>query len=538
MPGSGCCAYRASCIDCSRRQGGEIARALAELAVRRSREELVEPEPSPGPADGCWDALTWLADLRDVPDDATWPRFMTQPHPAAVGSLVVEFEAFVLARTGRRLLWFQHLVAARVLEVDAAGRLVWLSWFVTLARQLGKSFFVVNLLLFVVQRAGELWPAVRADVLYTSRTLLSAESLVRGLLAWARDAGDDWRALRANGQKAVTWRESASVLIRSVDAVYGETCGLVVVDESWDVAQSAIDESIEHSTMMAEGQVGFTSTAHRRATSTCLRLREVGLTTLAEPDELLIVEWSAAPWRELDDEDGWREASPRWTEHRRRRLVSMLGRARAGESIDPTEPDPIAAFSTQGLNRWPAKVAVRTRTELLVAADAWARCEGTLEAGGAGWVALEDNFGDGAAVAFATEAAGRFEVDGLVCASWDEALVWMRKFAEDRPGSCLIAGASTLPSVPLDMPGRALIRKGSTTETRLGLSLLRSLVAEGRVVHDRTLALDAQLFAARVKVSRAGLELVPGQRSDLLRAAVWALWAAQQPPPVLGIAPG
>jgi hypothetical protein len=65
------------------------------------------------------------------------------------------------------------------------------------------------------------------------------------------------------------------------------------------------------------------------------------------------------------------------------------------------------------------------------------------------------------------------------------------------------------------------------------LSLLRDLVATGRVVHDETAALDAQLEAARVRlVAGSGvLALLPGARSDLLRAVLWALWAAQTPTP-------
>ena len=502
VDGSGCCWYRAQCIDCSRRQGGHIAQRLrAERADDRTGQ-LIEPDPSPGPADGCWDVLPWLESSRDVPGRATWPRFMTLPHPAAVGSLIDEFAVFVRQRTGKELLWFQRLAAARVLEVDSAGRLVWLSWFLTVARQLGKSFLVGNLLLFMLVRAGDLWPAVQADLLYASRTLLSAESLVRGLLRWALEAGSDWSALRANGQKSVSYRDEHSMLIRAVDSVYGETCGLAVVDESWDVAQASIDESILPATLAAEGQIGYTSTAHRRATSMCLQLREFGLATLHEPDELLLLEWSAAPWRELDDEEGWRESSPEWTEGRHRRLSSMLERARGGVSADPTEPDPLAGFESQGLNRWPARTIAQTRTELVLPAEVWARCAGrSVTAVGAGWCAVNnDRLSAGASVAFAAQdAGGVFEVDGIECESWEDALRWARKFVEASPGSRMAVGADMFEQVPRDFPGRTVMRRAGSTETRRGLSLLRSLVAEGRVVHEGTPDLDVQLGVARVR---------------------------------------
>lgn len=531
VPGSGCCRYRAQCIDCSRRQGGRIAALLLARRTDPAPTEFVEPAPSPGPMDPCWDPLPWITPLRDVPDTATWPRFMTWPHPNAVASMIDDFEDFVKWRTGRRLWWFQRLVAARVLEVDDHGRLVWMSWFLTMARQLGKSFLVGNLCVFVLQRCATLWPDIRADILYTSRTLLSAESLVRGLLRWARETGDPWSASFVNGNKSVTWHDH-SLLIRSIDGVYGETAGLVVVDEAWDIKQASIDESVEPSTMATGGTMGYTSTAHRRAESTCLRLRQTGLATLEAPDDLLVVEWSAAPWRELDDEEGWRESSPNWSEQRYRRLSSMLDRARTGVSVDPTEPDPLAAFETQGLNRWPAQSVARNRTEVLIPPATWRACAGrSIVTAGAGWCAMEDNRDAGAAVAFAAvDADGVFEIDGVSVDSWAEALRWARKFMEAAPGSRFAVGASLTGAVPSGFPGRNTMKTAGSRETRFGLSLLRSLVNENRIVHEHTPELDDQIVVARVRADATGLALLPGSRSDLLRAALWALWFAQKPP--------
>jgi hypothetical protein len=69
-------------------------------------------------------------------------------------------------------------------------------------------------------------------------------------------------------------------------------------------------------------------------------------------------------------------------------------------------------------------------------------------------------------------------------------------------------------------------------ETKHGLPLLRELAEQGRVLHDRTPDLDEQIFNVRVREGTSGLSLVPGKRSDLLRALCWALRAAVAPKPV------
>ena len=66
-------------------------------------------------------------------------------------------------------------------------------------------------------------------------------------------------------------------------------------------------------------------------------------------------------------------------------------------------------------------------------------------------------------------------------------------------------------------------------ETAASLSTLRELLGD-RVVQDGSPDLEAQMLAARVTVGTGGLHLVAGQRSDLLRAAVWALRIAANEP--------
>jgi hypothetical protein len=167
----------------------------------------------------------------------------------------------------------------------------------------------------------------------------------------------------------------------------------------------------------------------------------------------------------------------------------------------------------------------------------WVRCVGQVVPAGAGWCALEDNRGVGAAVAFAVAGVdGRLEVDGIALETWDDALTWARKFVEASPGSRTVVGASMRDAVPRDFPGRAHLRRAGSAETRKGLSLLRSLVVESKVVHEDRPHLAHQVDEARVRPVEGGLGLITGPRSDLLRAALWALWFAQKPPPAPRVA--
>jgi hypothetical protein len=118
-----------------------------------------------------------------------------------------------------------------------------------------------------------------------------------------------------------------------------------------------------------------------------------------------------------------------------------------------------------------------------------------------------------------------YELDGWTADSWEVALDDARALLDSRPSpSRLVVGQAVAARVPqLRGVGRA-----GATETRLGLSLFRELVRSGRLIHDRTPDLDAQIEAARVRdVPGGGLALMSSRRSDVLRAAVWALREAQ-----------
>jgi hypothetical protein len=151
---------------------------------------------------------------------------------------------------------------------------------------------------------------------------------------------------------------------------------------------------------------------------------------------------------------------------------------------------------------------------------------------GALFVALEDDFGNGAAVAAAAVLDdGRLEVDGWMCLDWDTAVLEARRLAALRPVRQLLVGASLLSriaadTVPAPVPAAA-------AETRLGLPLLRDLAASGMIVHDTTTTeLDEAVLAAQVRELSSGLTLDRGPGYPLVKALVWAVNAAHKPAPV------
>jgi hypothetical protein len=528
VEGSGCCVLVPSCQPCSLVQAGKLGRH----AQTRPRTRPVEVEPDGFPVDDAvWD-VPWLDGLREVPADAVWPRLMTVPHPDAMGTLGGELEAHA-AGCGVRLRWWQRLVSARVLEVDARGELVWLRLLLTMARQCGKSTWVKALCEWRLEQGGRFGEP--QTVLHTADKLASAAELQSKARRRAESLGYGVR--RAAGELEISLPDGSRWLVRSQGAVYGYTVSLGIADECHDVRVVAVTEGLEPTLVeSAQGQLILTSTAHSQATPLFPIRRRDALGELADPASTLLVEWSAPRGLPVMDEGSWRLASPHW---HRRRAVEVADAARAAAAVEHAGPgvhDLIAGFDCQWRNVWPLDEVVAGKGEPLLDPQAWAGLAAPVVSSGRCWIGLEDNLGHGAAIAAACQLDdGRWELDGWECPSWDTALDDVRKVADDRPGSYLHVGASMHGSLPRDL-GVARITKVGASETKTGLPLLRSLVAERRVVHDpSTGELDAQLLAARVVPAATGLHLVPGQRHDLVHAAVWAVQAAEQRAPIPSI---
>jgi hypothetical protein len=470
-----------------------------------------------------------------VPENATWPRLMTRPHPAATGSYGPEAIAWCEERLGKPLRWWQRLAFLRTLEYGDLG-LVFPYALWSLSRQLGKSWALRELMLWRIhqsERFGE--PQL---VLHTAKDLPVAKEVQRSARAWAHRLKDDGYIVREqNGQEEIQTPDGGRWMIRGRGSIYGYSSSMAVVDEAWGVNPEVVEDGLEPTMAeRASSQIILVSTAHRFATGLMQSRRATAIEQLAEPRDTLLLEWSAPADADIGDRGAWRMASPHWSDRRERLVEAQHGRALAGApSVDPEEPDPLASFRSQWLNIWPPRiVSSNDRDQPLLPEGQWATL---VELGsvpsGALVLGLEDWFGQGAAAAAAGRLPdGRLFAWGGIHPRRSAAAAWLAALADNHPGSRLVVGASLEhdpDAAAIDVEDREL---AGQTETRSALPLLRELVAAGRLAHDGGQELAQQVEGTRVVESRAGgLQVAPGpQRTDLLRAAAWALAVAVRLP--------
>lgn len=527
VDGAGCCVIRPSCLFCEQRQAAELGGANGGGGRRPlpGVVELVEPAGL-GVDDPVWD-VSWLDVLREVPDDAIWPRLMTVPHPRAVGSLWPEVAEWAAARRAVRWRWWQLLVAARLLEVDAAGRLVWETILLTVARQVGKTHWLHDICAWRLEQGARFGGpqavlSIAKDLAVVRRMQTPSRSRALG--------DEEMYAVRSvNGQEGITYLPDGSEwMIRAKDSAYSLTLCFVTADEAWKIGAASIDDGVIPAMVEPEQtQLLLVSTAHRQSTSLMIGRRASALDRLFDPDPdggLLLVEWSAPRDGDLHDPEIWRQASPHWTAKRQRVIAQRLAAAESGESDDPDEPDPIASVETQWLNRWPLRRTALPKGAPLVEAEAWVGLV-TPEGASPGdlWVSVEDNYGRGACfVAVADLGDGMFEVDARLCDDRDQALAEAEALMAGWPAATELVVS---PSMIVDGA-----TKVTATDTHFGLSLVRSMVRQGRLVHDETPDLDVQLAWTRVREAPGGgLVVTAGERTDLVRALAWALRVAVHP---------
>jgi hypothetical protein len=536
VTGGGCvCVLQPHCWECSSSQGGQLrARQLDEQLARivgQEPNEIVEPIGFAAD-DRAWD-VPWLDPLRDVPAEGCWPRLQTPPHPRAVGSLGEEFAAFAADRMDGELRWWQRLAATRLLEVDEDGRLVWPAALVLTARQVGKSTLLREL---------AIWRLLQADrygepqlIIHVATNRAIAAEIQRGARAWARERPDEFpRTMSANGYETIEHASGGRWLIKSRAATYGFTSSFALVDEGWGIPASEVEDAIVPTLAeTAAAQLLITSTANRAATSLVLGRRRAALELLDDPGAGdLLVEWSAPPGCDIRDPAMWRMAP-----QRERLIAAAAERALAGDAEGDGD-DPQMAVRGQWLNAWIEPQRRDGRGGRLLEAGVWDALRTDEDCCGARWtVALEDHYGQFAAVA----GCGELPDGSWLLAGWEfnsraEAVARMVELIEDLPPIELVAGASLLPDpnlAALPWP----ITPATSAQTKQALPLLRELAGQGRVRWDPKdgLELAAALERARVVERQTGLVLVGPDRTDLVRAASWALLAQAQPKPVPAI---
>jgi hypothetical protein len=449
---------------------------------------------------------------------------MTGPHPAAVGSYGTQLDQMSWDRDQTVLRWWQRLAIARILEHDSAGVLVWAEWLLSTARQVGKSVSLRELAMWRLKSAGLIGEV--QEVSHLSSVMRTANLIQRPARSWAKaHKALGWNAREMNGAQTVEAPDGSTWAIHSPTSIFGSSAGLALVDEAWKIDPVVVTDALEPT--LAErlwAQLALVSTAHTNPTALMVDRRR---SALLDPT-VLMIEWSANPGAELDDVAEWRLASPHWTKQREDLIRRALVRALAADTL-VDGMDPVAGFRAHWLNAWPSKSVKHVRVPgiQLVADGVWESLSGQADAVGPISFAVEDLHGRAVGVAAAgiTE-DGRTVVEGYELGDRRTAWAWIRTHAAVRPGCSVIVGpvlGNDPDLIELGVP----VTVATYTLTRQALSRFRASASRRNIVHVDSPLLGAQLDALRVIEGQSGLRVTTGDPWEVLRAAAWAILAAE-----------
>jgi hypothetical protein len=456
--------------------------------------------------------VPWLSDLMAIPDDAAWPRYMTPPHPDAVGSYGREVEDWLREEQGVELRWWQKLATRRQLEHDAAGDLVWATVVESCSRRVGKSSRARGVVTWRLAKGQDLFHEVQT-VLHTGSDMAICREIQRGAWRWAEEKAH-WTVTRANGKEAMESLTGDRWLVRSQNAVYGYDATVALIDESWDVPAEVLDEGLEPATLERRSpQIVLTSTAHRRATSLMRRKIATALDGMGEDWDVLLMLWGAGPDDDVGSPEVWKAASAHWTPHRLKLITGKYERAMRGEA-DPEadDVDPIEGFKAQFLNIWPMPNAAKPAPgDPVFSEPEWSSLNGFV-LGQPRVAAIEAWYSHGVALSLAEPMAdGRVGVSSLTFPDVPTAVSTARSMGIGviLVGKSIASGLFGVEAV------------GGTT--RQAVMDLRRLADDGVLAHDGSEALAEQVLALRTADAPDGPRLVSKGRADAVKSAVWAV---------------
>lgn len=305
----------------------------------------------------------WLKPYLRTPRDAAAPLAMSPVHPEASGSHGPKAIRWIERELGIKLRWWQRLAVVRQLECRADGSLCWTDVVESASRRVGKSVRLRSMALWRLAIGPSLFSEPQLAI-HTGKDLAIVREIQRGAWRWAE--ARDWRVVRAIGRESIEDGDHRWVA-RSTDSVYGYDITLGMVDEGWDVDPLTVSEGMEPAAMERNSpQIVLTSTAHRKATSL---MRGRISDALAVDSSSLLLLWGVPDDADTGDLATWRAASAYWSLARLQLMQSKYEKALRGEAdLEFDDPDPMAGFESQYLNRWQLRQGVST------ALPGWAAC--------------------------------------------------------------------------------------------------------------------------------------------------------------------
>lgn len=417
-----------------------------------------------------------------------------------------------------RLRWWQRLSMVRTLEHRADGSLCWRKEINSAPRRSGKSVKIKVHACWRLEHGQALFGEVQTAI-HTGSDMAICREIQRGAWRWAESR--DWTVTRGNGKEAIETPGEDRWLVRAQDAVYGYDVHLGMVDEAWDVKPDTVSEGLEPASMERPSpQILLTSTAHRRATS-LMRSELTAAMSLEDPETLLLL-WAAPLDADPSDPEVWRAASPHWTEDRRKMIAAKYRKALAGET-DPEfdDPDPMKGFEAQYLNKWRIREPKQAGSPV-VDSEAWRQMAAAVPEFQPDVVAVEAWFDRGVSVAQAWDT--------------DEGVVVSVQEVPDVPSAAalvaslqcrgrVLVGASLAAHSSWDDEGVAV--ESESGSVRQVAADFAQAIKERAFRHGRSGVLTEQALAMRVADGVDGVRVVSKDRADAVKAAVWAVRAAE-----------
>lgn len=464
----------------------------------------------------------WLADLADVPEDASPPLMMSPVPEDAVcsygwdGCTHTSGPAVSWAERQMRLRvrWWQRLSLVRTLEHREDGSLCWRKELNSAPRRSGKSVKIKVHACWRLAFGQALFGEVQTAI-HTGSDMAICREIQRGAWRWAESR--DWTVTRGNGKEAIETPADDRWLVRAQDAVYGYDVCLGMVDEAWDVKPDTLSEGLEPAALeRSSPQILITSTAHRRATS-MMRSELTAAMSSEEPDVLLLL-WAAPSGADTSDPEVWRAASPHWTEDRQRMIAAKYRKALAGES-DPEfdDPDPMKGFEAQYLNMWRIREPKQVGRPV-VSAEVWRGLAAAVPDFPPDVVAVEAWFDLGVSVAQAWDTD-----DGVVVSVADHSDVPTAAAAVAASGcrGQVLVGSSLAEHVAWEDLG--LFVEPESGSVRQVVAEFAQAIKESSFRHGRSGVLTEQVLSLRVADGVDGVRVVSKDRADAVKAATWAV---------------
>lgn len=282
------------------------------------------------------------------PESSVWPRLMTGPHPRAVGSYGPEMIKWaepqrLHARKPSPARWWQQLAACRALEHDELGKLVWPLVIISAPRQQGKSYLERITCWWRIHQAPR-WDEEQ-NVLHCAHKLVAAQEVWRPAARWAAGFPEEMLVRRASGEERIELADGSRWMIQAANDGAGVAFSLqmALLDEGWRIRRRIFDEAIAPTMAEAESpQAWLVSTAGTSDSDLMLVNRESAIASLDDPQDVLLIEWSAPPDDDLDIDDPavWRRCQAHWDA--KRADVLRRERQRGTER----------SFRQQWLNMW------------------------------------------------------------------------------------------------------------------------------------------------------------------------------------------